>query len=214
MVEENTRLTKCQRPDLRAPRWNITVYDEKRLSPGYWFVAPKQSRERLIGTEAAWIGPSIYDEKGQLVWSGAPQLDTSNINDFRTTKVGNEQFLSMFDRDRQIGLILDHHYRIYRVFDLAGDTANAHEFNVINRGKSALVLKNDLRDITQHEKDILGHKGECLADYTRLEEIDIETGGGVFEFVSWGQIGVDESPSWVQDGDVSVQCEGGEWDFL
>lgn len=28
------------RPDIRALKWNITVYDDTALAPGYWFIAP------------------------------------------------------------------------------------------------------------------------------------------------------------------------------
>ena len=28
------------RPDIQAPKFNVTIYDEKALAPGYWFVAP------------------------------------------------------------------------------------------------------------------------------------------------------------------------------
>lgn len=32
------------RPDIQAPRWNIKVYNEEALAPGYWFLAPVSVR--------------------------------------------------------------------------------------------------------------------------------------------------------------------------
>lgn len=147
-------------------------------------------------------------------------MDTANINDFRVSIVDGEQMLSFFDRDRQAGIILDQHYRVQHVLDLRSENVNSHEFNVINDGRSALVLKNDLRSMTQREKDIVSslsrNEAGCLVQYTRFQEIDIESGEVTFEFDSRGKIGVDETREWIQDGSVSAHCkeEEGWWDFL
>ena len=53
------------RPDLLAPRWNITKHDEKALAPGYLFVAPYKKLE-ITKRGEAWIGPHIYDMEGDL----------------------------------------------------------------------------------------------------------------------------------------------------
>lgn len=45
--------TFATRPDLDAPRWNITIYDEAAVTPGYWFVAPYEEVEQENGS-AAW----------------------------------------------------------------------------------------------------------------------------------------------------------------
>jgi hypothetical protein len=53
------------RPDLLAPRWNITKHDEKALAPGYLFVAPYKKLD-ITKRGEAWIGPHIYDMDGEL----------------------------------------------------------------------------------------------------------------------------------------------------
>lgn len=53
------------RPDLLAPRWNITTYDSKALSPGYIFVAPYKKLD-ITARGEGWIGPHIYDQNGEL----------------------------------------------------------------------------------------------------------------------------------------------------
>lgn len=53
------------RPDLLAPRWNITIHDEKALAPGYIFAAPYKTLS-ITERGEAWIGPHIYDQNGEL----------------------------------------------------------------------------------------------------------------------------------------------------
>lgn len=53
------------RPDLLAPRWNITIHDEKALAPGYYAVAPYKQLS-ITKRGEAWIGPHIYDQEGEL----------------------------------------------------------------------------------------------------------------------------------------------------
>ena len=59
------------RPDIVAPRWEIWMYDKKAVSPGYWFIAP-YGDVGAIDRGSAWVGPFIYDMKGQVVWAGKP----------------------------------------------------------------------------------------------------------------------------------------------
>ena len=42
----------------------------------------------------AWIGPYIYDGKGDLTWSGAPLFDNFNIFDFRPIEICGENMLT------------------------------------------------------------------------------------------------------------------------
>lgn len=66
------------RPDIDAPRWDLTIYNESALSPGYWFVAPYQEvvQKRRGGN---WVGPHIYDQTGELIWSGAPLFNGFDV---------------------------------------------------------------------------------------------------------------------------------------
>lgn len=55
------------RPDLKAPKWNIEVYDEDVLCPGYWFLAPhKALRQLKEAGDDGWIGPTICNQDGEL----------------------------------------------------------------------------------------------------------------------------------------------------
>lgn len=59
------------RPDIVSHRWDITVYNEDALAPGYYFVAP-YSEVRQETKDGQWVGPMIYTHTGELIWSGAP----------------------------------------------------------------------------------------------------------------------------------------------
>jgi hypothetical protein len=52
------------RPDLKAPKWEIEVYDSEKLSDGYWFVSPYRSPRNLEDETDSWgtqneFGPSL-----------------------------------------------------------------------------------------------------------------------------------------------------------
>lgn len=202
-----------QRPDIKAPKWNLTIYHEDELSEGYWFCAPKQSQRHSIGRNEGWVAPAIYDHYGELIWSGTTQLDSPNVNDFRLQKIGNVTFLTMLDRDRASGVIMDNSYEILQVIPIAEpNRINGHEFQLVEGGKSALVIKNHRQDATQQEKEALGWEGEhCIGNYQQFAELDLENDGKpIFTWSSHGRIGLDESTH-VQDP-LAVRCNG--WDFM
>jgi hypothetical protein len=57
-----------QRPEIRAPKFDVTVYEPEKLAPGYWFIAPyaKLAQEYFPSRvlQPCQIGPSIYDGNG------------------------------------------------------------------------------------------------------------------------------------------------------
>ena len=58
---------KVKRPDIQAPRFNITQHEVAEITPGYWFVAPYA--DLLTRTPSSLfspgqIGPHIYDGHG------------------------------------------------------------------------------------------------------------------------------------------------------
>lgn len=63
-----------QRPDIEALKWNIKVYDESRVTPGYWFVEPYDLLDQSIPNGGKWTAPMIFDGKGELIWSGAVSI--------------------------------------------------------------------------------------------------------------------------------------------
>ena len=207
---------RLQRPDLQAPKWNITIFNETRMSPGSWFIAPKQAERRHIGTGAAWVGPTIYDGSGELVWSGTAQLDSPNCMDFRISEIDGEPLLAMLDRDRRSGVFLDSSFRVRHVLDALGDgdSINGHELKVVDDGRSVLVIRNYRMEATEREKAAVGFEGDvCWARYNNFVELDVETGEVVFEFHARGQIGIDESTHQDLKRPLATQCNI-TWDFM
>lgn len=62
------------RPDIDAPIFNVKdVYGPNIETEGCWFVAPHGKLD--AGRPGpGWVGPHIYDNDGELVWSGTPMF--------------------------------------------------------------------------------------------------------------------------------------------
>lgn len=186
------------RPDISVPKWDIEVYDEEALAPGYWFVAPY---ENLIQhSYPKWNGPSIWDpSNGELIWSGAQFVQFYNTFDFRMSHVDGKEMLSFIwpkNSDKQEGgFILDETYTVHKLLDMRGDDQirpNMHDFNLIDDGKRALMLTTP----HQHESHITvpgEFDGMCKVDRQGFKELDVASGEVLFEWNSEGHIGVEES---------------------
>jgi hypothetical protein len=60
-----------QRPEIKAPKFNVTYYDREKTASGYWFVAPYsyiEMRDRSVGWTPCEIGPHIYDSEGVCIF--------------------------------------------------------------------------------------------------------------------------------------------------
>ena len=146
------------------------------------------------------------------MWSGASQLDTPNIMDFRQSYVSGENRLTMLDRDRATGTVLDSDYEIHDIIYLADqDVINGHELNFVEGGKTVLHLTNNKLDATQEEKDAVGFDGdECEANYNGFRERDVKTGEVLFDWQSHGNIWLNEST--MDDGPIKTRCN--TYDFM
>lgn len=192
------------------------MYDRDRIEDGYWFVAPKPSTDRTIGTGQTWYGPAIYDQSGDLVWSGAAQFDTSNIMDFRLSNVRGENLLTMLDRDREAGVLLDNSYEFRDMIqaDPSEYDINAHEFNFVSNGTGVLLIRNFKRPASREEKDAVGWTGDtCWAVYQTFHELDANNNWeSKFDFDSFGKIKLNETTT-QEYGSIEKKCNDG-WDFM
>ncbi len=58
-----------KRPDIRAPRWNITKHRPDAINHGYYFVSPYtywQSIPDRLEYQPYQVGPHIYDGDGVI----------------------------------------------------------------------------------------------------------------------------------------------------
>ena len=176
----------------------------------------KPSLEKTIGTHQGWFGPHIYDEEGELVWAGSDQFDTSNVMDFRLSKIGGEDHLTVLDRDRRIGVILNNNYEIADTFmiDYDHDNINGHELKFVNDGSSVLVLLNNESDAPKEEAEAVGWFEEepCRANYHKFRELDSkDRWRPAFEWSGLGHIKLEEGTD--TDGKIRGRCKG-PWDFM
>ncbi|KAF2148905.1 hypothetical protein K461DRAFT_315859 [Myriangium duriaei CBS 260.36] len=177
------------RPDIRAPRWELKHHIPGQDAPGFFFLAPFTREIELAGWRSllpCFAGPHIYDQSGDLVWSGACVERRRDAWDFRPFQANNETHLS-FIHDSKVdcedyspkgyGALMDAGYHIYdRVFtDNASEIFNIHEFQVIDHGRKAMFFSSHKKKFNifatsssqlklQHE-----HQKAYFADDTLIE---------------------------------------------
>lgn len=205
---------------MKSPKWDVTIYDKSKLAPGYWFVGIKPSLQSTIGTHQFWFGPHIYDNDGELVWSGADQLDTSNVMDFKLSHIKGVPHITVLDRDRKEGLIINTNYELVDSFlvDYDHDNVNGHELHFVEDGTSALILRNNDEDAPVDEAENIGWDSEehwgkpCRANYNGMRELDgKDSWRPSFDWTALHHIWLNESTD--DAGNLGSRCNG-PWDFM
>ncbi|CAJ2512620.1 Uu.00g007390.m01.CDS01 [Anthostomella pinea] len=133
----------AQRSDIKAPLLDINIHD-KRASEKYIFASPQ--------SPCYQSGPTIYDARGELIWSGAADGFASGAYAFHACDYQGStaahlcmvHSATMFGNGCGLGLILDASYRIVRVIQLPGGT-DMHEFSLVDHGTRALVTQYPVR---------------------------------------------------------------------
>lgn len=216
------------RPDIGSPKWNLEVYDAEALAPGYWFVAPYASLDQK--TFPHWNGPHIYDQNGDLIWSGASFFKHYNTFDFRVTQVNGEPMMSLVvphdmhgpkggnihhmafpGHGKGDGVILDDSYNVYTTVDMRGDIPdpNMHDLTIMNNGKRALMLTQKTYEPTPVR--IGKFNRPCNVGWQGFRETETETGKVVFEWDAQHHIDPFESTRY--EAPYRVMCQD-EWDIL
>jgi hypothetical protein len=202
------------RPDIGAPRWDIRVFDEAALAPGYWFLAPYANLGQV--SFPLWNGPHIYDGSGELIWSGAPMFDHRNMHDFKTAIVDDQLMMTVIKTDdvHEGGIIMDNTYNIYERVDMRGSLADAnmHDFTVRDNGKRALFLTQKTGE--DYEVDIGNYKGLCNVGWQGFRELNMKTEINVFKWNAQGHIPLNESTK--LEAGFKEMCEDNKdgWDIL
>lgn len=204
------------RPDIRAAKWHVTLYDEEAIAPGYWFVAPYEMlRQKERGEE--WVGAYIYDATGELVWSGIPLFDSFNIFDFRPIEVNGEHMFTAIYKRMESGIIVDNSYQVTKRVEWPGgyEGANMHEFTVYDGNTRALVMTHEHILLSEEESLEFGHAGTCDVNVNGLLELDISTTPpAVLSNISFiDHISLNEAtyPAIQDAAHIKKQCENG-WD--
>lgn len=177
--------TYQSRPDLAPPHLNVTIPTSADVEHGYLFIAPYGELDG--GTPQS--GPYIVDNSGELVWSGYGYFNPTVAN-FQPARWKGQHVLFGYEgtlnRFRGHGhghhKIIDQHYQTIREVRSGGHyLSDLHEFNIVDE-KTVLV-----GSYTPREVDLTPYGGDAdqtwILEYV-LQELDIETGGIVFEWHS------------------------------
>ncbi|KAK5165063.1 uncharacterized protein LTR77_009160 [Saxophila tyrrhenica] len=174
------------RPDIHAPKWDIDVYDEAALAPGYWFVGPYLDRNKGDAPDDGYVGPHIYDQDGSLIWSPVelePTWNIRRVEAFTLSQVdmgtggGVESMLTANDMRKGKAMILDNHYQLRR-HDWAngGWMANSHELNFVDDGTKALIVFSRTgHKSPQEQLDAAGIEEQCKVSCNGIAEYDAKT---------------------------------------
>ncbi|KAK5168359.1 uncharacterized protein LTR77_006929 [Saxophila tyrrhenica] len=183
--------TFVSRPDIKAPKFRVNVFDRAALAPGYWFVAPYHELDQDT-TAKHWVGPYIFDDSGELVWCGAATFDHYNTFDFRVEQYQGKDVLTLMYPNEDAGAILDNTYSELNRVEMKG--VDMHEFNLVDDGVHSLMVTS-----TEHHSTIeqaaeigIGPNKTCKSLWKGFRELDTATSEAVFEWDGRDHIGLDE----------------------
>ncbi|KAL7920254.1 Arylsulfotransferase domain-containing protein [Trichoderma austrokoningii] len=196
--------TYISRPDLKPAVPECTTYRKSLVSPGSWFHAPfdalntPDTHSYLPGQ----FGPHIFDNHGELIWSGALLFNRSNVYDFRKIRYRGSDALSLIAGDvgptataTGVGFILNSSYEIVKtIYARDGEQLvhiDMHEFNVIDDGNSALVIiaKKSLTG-----ESTLPDNTNATVRNNGFQEIETETNRIIFQWWAYDHVPASDSP--------------------
>ncbi|CAI7632381.1 unnamed protein product [Penicillium viridicatum] len=188
------------RPDIYPPVFNVEKSDPDKLSPGYIFITPYELQNP---------GPYIYDNTGELVWSGWGVSGPGNAHGLHVCKYNGADHLCFFQGNQQKGycrghgIIMDKNYRVVRSVQPGGGMASSdmHEFRPINDGKTALMTIYQQRQFDMTPWNVKTGVGWLMESV--FQEIDVETNKVLFEWRSLDHVDPSSSYTWPSHTDTS-----------
>ncbi|KAE8354988.1 MFS general substrate transporter [Aspergillus coremiiformis] len=201
------------RPDLYPPVLTITHRIPDKLTPGYIFLGPY---------EAANSGPYIYDNEGNLVWSGWGSSGPGNAHGMHVCKYKGEDHLCFFQGIQQNGycrghgVIMDNRYRTVKTVVPGGGMASSdmHEFLLTDDGKTALLTVYQQRQFDMSLWNVKTGLGWLMQSI--FQEVDVETNEVRFEWNSLDH--VDPTASYTYPGHTDTSGTGldphSPWDYF
>lgn len=162
------------RPDLTAPKLNITTTSTSHLSSGYLFISPYSRSSNLQS------GNYILDSNGELIYSGASQWDDWNGN-FQVGKYKGQSVLYSYE-----GSIIEpqgHGFGHHRLVDQKYETvanvsaaggymADFHELSLTDDGSAVFgVWEPVQRDLTAYGGEKDGWVAEAIIQGMSLTQL-------------------------------------------
>jgi hypothetical protein len=188
------------RPDLTPPSFTVTTAAPGR-APGHVFLAPKAGRGQ--------DGPMIINDAGELVWFKAT---TGKLPaDFRVQTYQGKPVLTWWEGQLFVGdgdgvaQIYDQSYRRVKTVRAGnGYSLDLHEFTITPRNTAVIMsyerFRRDLRP--------WGGPRDARVVDNIVQEIDLASGAVLFEWHSFGNVGLKESYIPAPRGD------GYEWEYF
>ncbi|KAI7155803.1 hypothetical protein KC349_g6743 [Hortaea werneckii] len=206
------------RPDLHAPIIDFQVLKPELVQPGYIFLAPYRNVDP---------GPYIYDNYGNLVWSGAGSSGPKTAHAPRVCTYQGSDHLCYFQGEqhqgfaRGHGVIMDQNYRVVKTVESsgAGASSDMHEYKMTPYSNGTTVLMTVYQprqyDLTTNPRFNVYHGMGWIVEGV-FQEVEIDTGKVVFEWRSLDH--VDPGLSWTLPGTTDTSGDGlheqSPWDYF
>ncbi|KAK5791088.1 hypothetical protein VI817_006397 [Penicillium citrinum] len=165
------------RPDLSPPKLNITVPASSQTETGYlFFTAAQGDIPGSVGPDQP--GAYIFQDDGELVWSGAGYF-AGWVANFGPVVIDGKPALRAFQGDviaatgRMLGnhAILDNSYQTVSITQAAAHRlSSAHEFEIV--GGRSILMETPIMTVVDlsayggdHDQRFLlegGYQGKCL----------------------------------------------------
>ena len=199
----------------------MSIYEPDQVTSGYWFTAFYGDLHTRLPSSVfrpGQVGPHIYDNNGDLIWSGAHLFGDRTTFDFKVAQHNGSQFLTFIagsdlnqsDYPGGSGVVLDNSYNYVQTVDESSGrgTMNMHEFTTIDDGRRALMITygSRLTDVVKHNvpsKTFVGNNG--------FSEVETATGNSVFSW--WALDHIDPAESRVPHPSGRLSYES-PWDFF
>lgn len=161
-----------------------------------------------------FVGPYIYDNHGELIWSGAPLFDKFGTFDFKVSNMGGEDVISTIYPQGGAVYMLNNRYERFKTLRVGRHddpnmidrkTVNIHDFQII--GDEFIALNRKVVTAPQDVMEEFGYNGDCKVQMNGFTRADLETGKVSWEWTPNGNLLYNESYL------EPVKCRTEGWDY-
>ena len=178
------------RPDVYAPAFNITIFDEAAVTPGYIFIGAYQTFQN---------GLYIYDNRGNLVYSGFAERGGGPCHNFHVcTMNGTDNLCYITGAQNQgyvrgVGNVMDNTLTSVTSVKSGGGLANfdEHEFNVVDDGRNVLMTLYEPEQYDLTNWGVTTGQGWIMNCY--FQKLELGTNRLLFEWSALDHVAPDET---------------------
>lgn len=193
----------------------------EKTAPGYIFVGPYDcldcGRRATTSYVTQQIGPTIYTQDGELVWSGNEMFPDRKVFDFRPLMIDGSYHLALVtpqDAEWHVfadgaALVLNSSYHLVNSINSTelGRKIDLHEFNIVEDGTKALIASKTPREDLKIPASV-GYNGRVMEIF--FDEVDLRTQEQLFHWRASDHVELTESSNPPPSG----ESEQKHWDWL